>query len=870
MKVIKPQSLALLTRPYEHQGRRHLGISVLLCHHLDGTPLYTEAQTWAFLAPYMARGFEEAAIPRSQAEYLVLGSAWPPQPPAPTCTVELQVGTLNKKLAVWGERYWNGRRITPPEPFETLPLDWRQAFGGEQDPWNPQGLGAERRLPLPLPRVEYPQHPWTAPDRPIPPAGLGPIPFDWKPRRDRVGTYDQDWFENHYPGLAADLDWRYFNLAPDDQQQGRPFTGDETFRLLHLHPHRPCLEGKLPGLRARAFIGRRKEQPRLEEVPLALMALWFFPDQERVLQIHQGAAAVAEEDAADVHLLLAAVEHHHRPREAAHYQQVLEKRLDPKVGALESLRESDLVPAELAVSLFDPGQAPPNLALERMQRQGEQKRAELRKLVEDHGLEGEEHAPPLKGEPPPKVESLDDLIELMTRFEGESEQRRAELQKQKQAALKQVEPLIEAEGLDAERWLQGFQRSPSRGMPQPLGAKLLTDLEEQLDALDDAAVRADLDAIVQDPKRRAQLQEADRKLQEAHRRSAHFLDPPPRRDAAASARLRAKLQRRLEQGRSLAGFDFTGCDLAGLDLRGADLAGTTFEGADLSSCDLREANLEKALLAHAHLTGTRFDGACLEHANLGGARIRHASFRGADLTGALFDRAQLQGADLGGCRLDEVRWLEARFDGVDFSTSTCDSELLFMETELKNCRFGGVRWQRLVIHRCRLDGADFSDAVIEKAAFVAIQGEGVRFAGLQLGAACFADGCRLPGADFRRCRFHEISLRGARLTQADFRQARLTGCDLAECDLRRADLRGADLRRASLRRADLRDADLAACNLMEANLSHARLDGADFRRANLHGADWARVRAAPGSVQTQGALTTRLRLHPRHREEPGS
>jgi hypothetical protein len=205
-----------------------------------------------------------------------------------------------------------------------------------------------------LPQVEYPDAQWSEPGLGVRPAGFGPLEPTHPLRQSRSGTYDQRWLERHYPEIAPDTDWRFFNRAFDDQQQGPAFRGDESYRFLNLHPHAPRLDGRLPGLCARVFATRSSRPDAIEEVELSLRALWFFPDQERLIQVFQGTLPVEEDDAADITHLLTAVERLGQRRTRHHYRQVRDKRLDRDKGLLEALRETDLVPEDLVVPLFDP------------------------------------------------------------------------------------------------------------------------------------------------------------------------------------------------------------------------------------------------------------------------------------------------------------------------------------------------------------------------------------------------------------------------------------------------------------------------------------------------------------------------------------
>lgn len=53
---------------------------------------------------------------------------------------------------------------------------------------------------------------------PFTPAGFGFIGRSWLPRISYAGTYDQKWLDEQHPYPPFDMDYRYWNGAPEDQQ----------------------------------------------------------------------------------------------------------------------------------------------------------------------------------------------------------------------------------------------------------------------------------------------------------------------------------------------------------------------------------------------------------------------------------------------------------------------------------------------------------------------------------------------------------------------------------------------------------------------------------------------------------------------------
>lgn len=207
---------------------------------------------------------------------------------------------LDKKLRITGPRFYQRHFLTgqwyetEPEPFTSLPLDYRYAFGGEcriepdseyadlipveyrltdeqrcehPEPYNPPlahtacpvnplGLGyapswylrASKVQRIEAPRiiatdapftlqhfidVSHDKADWSAPE--YKPAGFGVIGRTWLPRLPLAGTYNQEWLENRHPSLPEDFDFRYWNAAPHDQQIPFPLPG-ATLTLSGFHP----------------------------------------------------------------------------------------------------------------------------------------------------------------------------------------------------------------------------------------------------------------------------------------------------------------------------------------------------------------------------------------------------------------------------------------------------------------------------------------------------------------------------------------------------------------------------------------------------------------------------------------------------------
>jgi hypothetical protein len=172
----------------------------------------------------------EVAFFKPATDVVLIGSAHPPRGRAAEMTLMLSVGALRKELRIIGDRQWfrtlGGVAVTPPAPFDKMPLLYERAFGGWDrrhldarqhafESRNPVGTGFRLSFEegLRLPNIEDPRALLRSfGDRP-PPAGVGFVSPHWQPRAGLAGTYDAKWQAERAPLLPADFDRRHLNAA---------------------------------------------------------------------------------------------------------------------------------------------------------------------------------------------------------------------------------------------------------------------------------------------------------------------------------------------------------------------------------------------------------------------------------------------------------------------------------------------------------------------------------------------------------------------------------------------------------------------------------------------------------------------------------
>lgn len=242
--------------------------------------------------------------------------------PVKAVTVEAQLGTWAKSFHVLGPRVWQKRYggfdVSEPQPFVTQPISYEQAWGGgEAHPTrdghfstvetNPAGVGYHPYTVdiagKPLPNTqELGRHVDTVTGAYVPMA-LGPIGRVWMPRRQYAGTFDETWKNTRMPFPPKDLDARFFQSAPPDQQIIYP-KGGEPFRLRGLSPDGD-LTGLLPQMRL-AFRFVRKSGRMTQKVG-NLDTVVFLPS-ERKLTLVWRANLIPDTDMFDLKEILVMAE----------------------------------------------------------------------------------------------------------------------------------------------------------------------------------------------------------------------------------------------------------------------------------------------------------------------------------------------------------------------------------------------------------------------------------------------------------------------------------------------------------------------------------------------------------------------------------
>ncbi len=218
----------------------------------EQTPPQTEDEYWSDPVNSSLKYATDFHTGKVATDIVVLGNACAiNHKPVQELDVSVTVGQQQKVLRVFGDRYWSNGSITSPENFETLPLVYENAFGGQHtvegelkslEVRNPVGKGYQgdksdvEMEGQPLPNIEDPRQLIQAMSDTPEPAAFGFKAPHWHSRASFGGTYDAQWQLNRAPYLPEDYDRRFQNSAHPDLISTDFLRGGEAVEITHMHP----------------------------------------------------------------------------------------------------------------------------------------------------------------------------------------------------------------------------------------------------------------------------------------------------------------------------------------------------------------------------------------------------------------------------------------------------------------------------------------------------------------------------------------------------------------------------------------------------------------------------------------------------------
>jgi uncharacterized protein YjbI with pentapeptide repeats len=843
MKVIKPLKLGLIHRTYGHLQTHHFAVKAILFFNLkNSTEIVSEAQGWQRLMSVLPqRQVFDEGIPKASPEVLLYGDACSPEgEQTQKLLTRLELGSMVKPLQVTGNRIWQKRgfffrKASPAAPFSRMPLTWEGAFGGQMDERNPVGQGALSigemgETLIGLPNVAYPDDELTSPKKSIEPAGYGPLDALWAPRTASNALFDQKYMDTTHPALPDAMDFARFNMAPKDQWL-QALQGDETYRLVNLHPQDPLIEGRLPPYRPRVFTQAGSD---FQEMTMAPETVWFLPSADLGAVLYCGQMPVRRRFAqlALSELMLAYEAVVDEPRDLDYYRHVLQLRVDPNTSYQYVTDEAQLSPQKSPTQLEAQRQEHAEYVATLNARREQQWRSNKSEIEAKHGVVVPDDHQPSQVDPrsvvsPAAIKRRDYSLASVAEYAQErKEAGRMQLVQAKENAAKAKKANPDGKSVSEEEVL-------AEAMSRTRDGRLDSKPEPEVPGAGAQSLPTRSDVYRMWLKGRAKSTQ-----------------PAPisfRKASEAGAALRDVVVQRQQQGQSLAFRDYTGADLAGLDFSNADLQGSVFECANLTACSFAGANLDNTSFLAASLDATNFTGASLVGANFSRARGDAGLWVGADLSkGVLFHDTHLTNPDFAGANLNtasatNAKFICANFSGASLSRSTITRSIFdgsvfnkasidtttFLETSLQRSQWHEATLERSVILNSQMQMADIKNSrwqrcqIAGNSWLTAATIEGCTFSNCGLrsasGTGVSFSGSAFQGSDMAMSHFPAVKFRGATtsdclandntFSDGDFTDAALTATSFADTDFSRSDLSNASFYQSDVLLAHFDDAN---------------------------------------------------------------
>ncbi|MDH5179170.1 MAG: DUF2169 domain-containing protein [Gammaproteobacteria bacterium] len=213
-------------------------------------------------------------------DVVVVGNAFaPPGKPVQKMNVHFVLGNMQKAITVFGDREWRDGNISTPKPFQSMPVIYERAFGGQYkiedtiqsaELRNLVGTGfaggrkGKEMNGVALPNLEDPAYLITEIKDQPKPACFAFCSPNWQPRLSYAGTYDENWQKKRAPYLPLDYDRRFLNMAHPDLIYSGYLQGGEPVQIMGMH-EKGNLQFSLPyvKLAATVKIGNTEERPIL-------------------------------------------------------------------------------------------------------------------------------------------------------------------------------------------------------------------------------------------------------------------------------------------------------------------------------------------------------------------------------------------------------------------------------------------------------------------------------------------------------------------------------------------------------------------------------------------------------------------------------
>jgi uncharacterized protein YjbI with pentapeptide repeats len=775
------------------------------------------------------------------------------------------------------------------------------------------------------------------------PQGFGPIDGQWPQRSRLFGTFDEHYLQDHMPGLAPDINWDYFYRAPADQRFNDYLKGDESFSIKNMHPTMADISGKLPAVVGRCFIeqevtlneevsGTDKTLLSFKEIPLSLDTVYFFPNANIGVLVHRGTVEISHPLGKDIKKLLVA---HQGLSEAvkpkAFYQEQMQLRSDPEEGFKYMLYSAPLIPegvtcgfkqllgdAEYKQAMGDNmaafAEGKKLQAEQQMDEAIDQQVAELRK----NGMDKEADEvlqkikqPPQDSELPedakklqaltdkilpgistmtgsPKLDDLDLTKLNLKAMDDVTAHMEAMAEKQKQAALAQVEQQIAdlkqqaeqqpdmAEQLtpaikQLEEMLASVDAVPVLTRPDTnaMDAQLSTQLAQATEQLAEQKKQmaeqniqlsdeqqqqlTQLEQQLDNKELLAQMAEANDFINDSYLKGAHFIPESRSPHEGKEPALVAALLSSYNNKQVITAKDLAFCKLRRQDFKQIDVSYGFFEYSELHEIRFEQSDLSAINLAHGKLSNVSFNHCLIEGANLGAAQLSNCQFNNMQLNEITLAHSTLVDCEFTDCefgeRLDML--LETKMNRCKFINCRFP-KLNFIELDLRACEFIDCDLSECNFIKPDLSDASFKGSTLNGTNFLIAKLDNSGFEQAIMQNTRFVGGCSLNDSYFTGAKINQTNLRDCQLNNCDFSDADISKTDFGESSIKNARFNRTIAKQAQFIDSNLHGSELTRADFMEANLMQADIRACNFANANLYGASF--LNATLGDTTFSGAI----------------
>lgn len=909
MKKIEPLQLFTNSRVLEQDKKFHWVVSTsMFCRLSTGKielmhDCISDVMETMGDAPMLDPG-----MPKPSAEWLVSGKFYSPQgKPSQAGQAKVQVEQLTKSLNVFGDRNWIAGIPSKPSLFISMPLSYELAFGAEELTSNPIGKGYKQDQ---LPNIEASDNTITDNHKRYPAAGFSPLDPSWPQRAQYQGSYDQNYMEKYFPGYPQDMDWRLFMNAPHDQWFDYFLAGTESFQFDNMHPEKPTIKGKLPGLIPRCFIKDTAEtstELQFKEVDLHLDTAWFFPDKDIVQLVWRGGMILTSDEAEQIsHLILGYENIKDEKRSSSHYLNALETRIKAKDPLLNNLNTQDLIPHGecsamrlLQISALEntkDDQIAKNLEAKSEAIQAVVTRkinssiSELQEKLDDPSIDKslkdkvqaqleqintpnktdsdsveliaklEEILPGINSKDPKKLDlsnfsfnKIDEIFEEIEKF----------MDKKKSQAFINLEPEMDQLKFNLE---QGKASGLLDFDQQEIINQQIKNLESLIAGEDVTPALTPLPRLDLEPFKQ-QLAKTTPEIQKAQQELHLMLTNPLLADPEAIKVAKEKLDI-LEQGAISdlentllnAQSEFIKCYSMGAHF--SDFGLSPHQDDDVQRQRLLsiindDKNASKQDWACLDLSGLDLDGVDFSDSLMEQVNFTGASLVGTNFTGTILARTDFTKANCSHTKFDLANIGASTCQGTNFTRASFN-ECKLSKSLLENCDFSHTRINQPEVLELTLNHCDFTGSQIENWPFLNLTMTGNIFDQVKLTTCSFINS-KLHDCSFKQATLPSTAWANTSLTNTSFNQANMAGnCFVssseidekqAPCYFDKLDFSETNLEKSNFQGLDFQNTNFSKAQIISCNFSSANLSNSNFDDCQGYQAQFRKARLSGVSMK---------------------